>query len=179
MCFILIYEQHPYRHPKRAYKNTCQVVFKTSTQQPGLSWTVLKILKWHHLSKHRVTFSSYKHHNTAKGIIGIAPNRAIIFMSKLLWQNCYSVTADRGFDISEDLPESVELTTPPFTRGKNQLIVEEETRTRRIALFEYMLSLQLKELKTTEYYKEGFQLTWLLNWTKFGLLAILLTFYHL
>ena len=41
-----------------------------------------------------------------------------------------SVMADRGFDISEDLPEGVTQNTPAFLNGKDQLSVEEETETR-------------------------------------------------
>ena len=97
------------------------------------------------------TFSSYKHQNTAKDLIGIAPNGAVTFVSELypgrtsdqcitkhsgilqLLEEGDSVMADRGFDILKDLPEGVTLNIPAFMRGKDQLTVEEETETRRIA----------------------------------------------
>jgi hypothetical protein len=97
------------------------------------------------------TFSSYKHRNTAKGLIGIAPNGAVTFVSELypgrtsdqsitkhsgvlkLLEEGDSVMADRGFDILEDLPKGVTLNIPTFMRGRDQLSLEEETETRRIA----------------------------------------------
>lgn len=97
------------------------------------------------------TFSSYKHHNTAKGLVGIAPNGAVTFVSDLyagrfsdkkitknsgiynLLQNDDSVMADRGFELDDDLPEGVLLNIPPFLNGKSQLSLEEENEARRIA----------------------------------------------
>ena len=41
--------------------------------------------------------------------------------------------ADRGFDIDDDLPPGVSLNIPAFMNGKEQLNLNEETETRRIA----------------------------------------------
>ncbi|XP_057290827.1 uncharacterized protein LOC130613510 [Hydractinia symbiolongicarpus] len=97
------------------------------------------------------TFSSYKHHNTAKGLVGIAPNGAVTFVSDLyagrfsdkkitknsgiynLLQNGDSVMADRGFELDDDLPEGIPLNIPLFLNGKSQVSLEEENETRRIA----------------------------------------------
>lgn len=99
------------------------------------------------------TYSLYKGHNTAKGLIGIAPNGFVSFMSnpagtgqsvrqrdykaqrldKLL-EKGDSVMADRGFLIEDDLRElGVKLNRPPMLKGQRQLTVAEETRTRQIA----------------------------------------------
>ena len=77
------------------------------------------------------TFSNYKHHNTAKGLVGIAPSGAVTFVSDLYAGRCSdqkitnhcgiltllepgdSLMADRGFDIEEDLPDKVSL-SPNF-----------------------------------------------------------------
>ena len=68
------------------------------------------------------TFSNYKNHNTYKGLIGISPSGAVIFVSQLYPDSisvgcltCYSqriqlCMADWGFDIMEDLaPLGVKL----------------------------------------------------------------------
>ena len=98
------------------------------------------------------TFSSYKSHNTAKGLIGIAPNGAVTFVSELYGGHCTdkvivedcgilqllsegdSVMADRGFEIQDLLArKKVYLNIPPFMRCKDQLSPEEEDETREIA----------------------------------------------
>lgn len=86
------------------------------------------------------TYSSYKHHNTVKYLIGIAPQGVITFISKG-WGGRASdqhitensgfldlllpgdqVLADRGFNIQESAGlYCAEVKLPPFTRGKKQL----------------------------------------------------------
>ena len=71
------------------------------------------------------TFSSYKHRNTAKGLVGIAPRGAVTFVSDLFTGRCSDkkivqasgildmlekeddVMADRGFEIEDILPAGV------------------------------------------------------------------------
>ena len=81
------------------------------------------------------TWSSYKHHNTFKGLIGISPTGACIFVSSLytggisdkeitrcsgildLVEPGDSVMADKGFDISyELLTRGCKLNMPPFIK---------------------------------------------------------------
>ena len=86
------------------------------------------------------TFSSYKHHNTIKILIGITPQGSISFVSeawgartsdKFLTENCGfldkllpgdMVMADRGFTVSESVGlKQAKLIIPAFTKGKSQL----------------------------------------------------------
>ena len=97
------------------------------------------------------TWSDYKHHNTWKVLIGISPNGAITFVSKL-WSGRVSdkeitkksgvldllepgdnVMADRGFDLKEILPSGVTLNIPPFKGRRNQLTPRETEETAQIA----------------------------------------------
>ena len=98
-----------------------------------------------------ITFSNYKNHNTAKGLLGISPNGYPAFVSNLyagrtsdkkITNDCGilkllepgdDLMADRGFDIENDLPTGVTLNIPPFLNGKPQLSAEEEILTRKIA----------------------------------------------
>ena len=98
-----------------------------------------------------VTYSSYKHHNTPKALIGISPSGAVSFVSDLyagrsidkqITNDCGildlleagdSVMADKGFEIAGDLPQGVILKIPQFLGGKDHLSIEEETEIRRRA----------------------------------------------
>ena len=84
------------------------------------------------------TFSNYKHHNTVRGLVGIAPSGAITFVSDLFTGRCSDkqivkeskilellqpgddLMADRGFAIEESLPSNI----PPFLRDNPQLSTE-------------------------------------------------------
>lgn len=98
------------------------------------------------------TFSSYKHHNTVKVLIGITPQGTVSFVSKawggrasdkFVTENCGIiekllpgdlVLADRGFTIQESLIfKHAQLAIPAFTRGKDQLDPVDVEETRRIA----------------------------------------------
>ena len=98
------------------------------------------------------TFSSYKHHNTIKVLIGITPQGSVCYVSeawggrtsdKFLTENCGfldkvlpgdMVMADRGFTISESVGlQQARLVIPAFTKGKTQLDPVDVERTRGIA----------------------------------------------
>ena len=98
------------------------------------------------------TFSTYKHHNTVKFLIGISPQGAVSFISDA-WGGRASdkhiteasglldkllpgdlILADRGFDIDDSVAAFyAEVKIPDFTRGKKQLAPLEVERTRKIA----------------------------------------------
>ena len=85
----------------------------------------------HHLP-FRLTYSSYKHRNSFKGLVGAAPNGVITFISNLypgstsdkaIVKHCGIleqlqpgdlILADKGFIISDLLPSGVSVNVPPF-----------------------------------------------------------------
>lgn len=98
------------------------------------------------------TWSNYKHKNTAKVLIGIAPQGVVTYVSeawggrvsdKHLTENCGIlqnllpgdvVLADRGFDIADSVGMmQARLHIPAFTKGKTQLSALEVQETRKIA----------------------------------------------
>ena len=98
------------------------------------------------------TFSSYKHHNTIKIMVGITPQGTISFVSeawggrvsdKFITENCGfldklipgdMVMADRGFTITESVGlRNAKLVIPAFTKGKSQLDPVDVEQTRGIA----------------------------------------------
>lgn len=97
------------------------------------------------LDAHKQLHSNYKHHSTIKFLVGISPNGAITYVSKM-WGGRASdkvitkdsdellsaleegdrVMVDRGFTIAEDLPSGVKLLIPPFkNRNTGQLTAEQ------------------------------------------------------
>ena len=98
------------------------------------------------------TWSSYKHHNTIKVLIGITPQGTNSYVSQS-WGGRTSdkylteksgilnkllpgdlVLADRGFTIAESVMfQQAQLTIPAFTKGKDQLDPVDVEKTRGIA----------------------------------------------
>lgn len=97
-----------------------------------------KVFFIHKPSTQSRTYSSYKHHNTYKALIGIMPSGAIIFVSNLWGGNTsdrcitqhsgfldyvrpgHEIMADRGFLIQDLLLDrGAKLIIPPFTKKCN------------------------------------------------------------
>ena len=97
-------------------------------------------------------YTSYKSHNTAKDLVGVAPSEIVTFISCLyrghisdkkithgcglihLLESGDVVMVDRGFDIQHLLTSKcVTLNISPFLQGKEQLSLQEEVETRSIA----------------------------------------------
>ncbi|XP_072159647.1 uncharacterized protein [Bemisia tabaci] len=86
----------------------------------------------HNLTLKKKTYSNYKHSNTFKGLVGVAPNGVPTFSSQLfpgstsdkeIVRNCGLleklkpgdlVLADKGFLITDIVPPGVEVNIPPF-----------------------------------------------------------------
>ena len=127
---------------------------------------------------HRVTYSNYKHHNSAKGLVGITPAGAVSFVSDLytgktsdkqatadcgiisMVENGDSIIADKGFDIESSLPKGVLLNIPPpFLRGKDHLEIEEEQETRKISSVRIHVERAIARIKTFRIFSTVFPLT--------------------
>ena len=123
------------------------------------------------------TFSHYKHHNTAKGLLGIAPHGAVTFVSNLyggrqsdkkILLDCGLleklerrdlVLADRGFDCGDVLEErGLELVTPAFMSGRDQLPLADEVVTRRVASMRIHVERQIRRAKVYQLLRKVFPL---------------------
>ena len=118
------------------------------------------------LRSQSITYSSCKHHNTAKGLIGMAPSAAITFVSDLfagrvsdkkatkesgIYQSLQardSVMVDREFYLDSDVPVGVGLKIPAFMNGKDQLDIVDETETRRIASIRIHVERDIARVKS-------------------------------
>lgn len=111
------------------------------------------------------TWSNYKHHNTAKALIGCTPNGCVSFVSQLYMgsisdveltrvsgyvdtlssKHGISVMADRGFTIRDMLDKkNVSLNIPPFLDGRKQLSAED---IKKLLLYVSMWNVLLGGLK--------------------------------
>ncbi|KAJ8928543.1 hypothetical protein NQ314_018892 [Rhamnusium bicolor] len=116
------------------------------------------------LDKQKYTYSSYKHRNTLKGLVGVAPNGTITFLSNLyvgntsdknIVKHCGVLTsflagdlilADKGFLIQDLLPPGVLLNIPPFLM-KAQFSPEEARQTVTIARARIHVERAIRRIK--------------------------------
>ena len=126
------------------------------------------------------TWSSYKHHNTAKFLIGCTPNGCVSFISPLYvgsisdveltrvsgLLNCIedkpgiSIMADRGFTIKDMLDNiGVKLNIPPFMEGRKQLPASEVREGRKIASVRIHVERAIGRIKSFQILKHTIPIT--------------------
>lgn len=120
--------------------------------------------KPNHIGNQRCTFSPYKHHNTCKDLVGVAPNGFITYSSDLypgslsdkkIVQHCGvtkelvkgdMVLADKGFLIQDILPYGVTLNLPPFLTTK-QFTRKQISNTQLVARARVHVERAIKKIK--------------------------------
>ena len=126
------------------------------------------------------TWSSYKHHNTAKVLVACTPNGAVNFVSdlyvgaisdveltrvsgllpKLDGKQDISVMADRGFTIRDQLKAiNVDLNIPPFMEGRARLPREGVLQGRKIASLRIHIERVIGRIKNYSILKHTLPLT--------------------
>ena len=113
------------------------------------------------------TWSDYKHHNTGKFLIGVAPNSAITFCSNVFngrasdksitrasgfldkLESYDMIQADKGFNIHEECAARlVQLHIPPGKRGQAQMSVAANVKTSRIANLRILVEQVIRRVKS-------------------------------
>lgn len=115
-----------------------------------LDCTEVRIQKPSKLKAQRQTFSTYKHFNTFKALVGVTPDGYVAFVPDLwgghvsdteivqksglidLLQPGDGVMADKGFRLDTVFPPGIDIYIPPFKRGQ-QLSASDVVTTRKIA----------------------------------------------
>ena len=126
------------------------------------------------------TWSSYKHHNTAKFLIACTPNGVVSFISPVYVggisdveltrvsgflktledKHDISIMADRGFTIKDQLGElGVQLNIPPFLDGRTQLPPHDIKRGRSIASLRIHVERAISRIKNFAILKGKFPLS--------------------
>ena len=113
------------------------------------------------------TYSSYKHHNTAKFLVACSPNSCITFVSKVyggrasdkqitlrsgfldLHDPYDTILADKGFNISDECQKKLLiLQSPPGLRGQAQMSTSAVEKTQRIANLRILIEQVIRRIKT-------------------------------
>ena len=141
------------------------------------------------------TCSTYKNHNTGKGLIGVAPRGYLTFVSELyagntsdkqLTNDCGilkllepgdEVMADRGFEIENDLPPGVSLNIPPFLGEQAQFSKEDEIKTRRIAKHRIHVERAIQRIKSFRILKHDLQISIAADLNKIWVICSYLTLF--
>lgn len=114
------------------------------------------------------TWSDYKHHNTIKFLIAVAPQGCIVFLSDL-WGGRSSdrhivlnsgfinhlnpgdtILADRGFPsvkINIKIDSGADLVNPPANKGKSQMTKDDIVKTKQIANVRIHVERVIRRLK--------------------------------
>ncbi|XP_021346079.1 uncharacterized protein LOC110445671 [Mizuhopecten yessoensis] len=114
-----------------------------------------------------LTWSEYKHHNTYKVLIGVAPNGLVTFVSRV-WGGHASdrhivqkdgdlflpklepgdvILADKGFTVGDLLPAHIGLNMPPFVSSSCQMSVQEFFKTQQIAAPRIVVEMKMEQIK--------------------------------
>lgn len=162
ILFCQLMENIPSRNKNRCCMPAC---FSTFTNcRIVLDCTEVKCVKPISLEKQRLTYSSYKHQNTLKGLIGVAPNGVITFVSDLYPGSLSDkkivkdsgimtkmdvgdlILADKGFLIKDLLPTGVCLNIPPFLTT-SQFTPQQVIQTKTIARARIHVERAIRRLK--------------------------------
>ena len=125
----------------------------------------LKIPKNH--AAQQITWSSYKHHNTAKVLITVSPNGLIVFASEAyggsmsdkqltvdsgyldLVEPYSEIMVDKGFNIKEECATRfIDVHVPPGNRGQFQMLPKDIKKTNDIAKLHILVEQVSRRLKT-------------------------------
>ena len=151
LLYVELKDLFPFPAQELVRKNMPQEFTQYATTRIILDCTELFIQCPSAMLAQSETWSDYKHHNTWKLLVGVTPNGQVSFLSDL-WGGIVSdkqitresgvldllepgdnVMVDRGFDISNIVPDGVSVNMPPFLAGREQMTAAETEETMSIA----------------------------------------------
>ncbi|KAM7281221.1 uncharacterized protein ISCGN_006278, partial [Ixodes scapularis] len=154
----------PHLHEVQRYLPECFREFPDT--RLVLDCTEIRIQKPSALEAQRKTFSSYKHANTMKCLVGMTPDCNITFVSDLyggstsdraIVQKCGvlsmlesgdAVMVDKGFKVQDLLPVGVKLYIPPFRiAGEKQMRRSDVVCTRKVARARVHVERAIRRIK--------------------------------
>lgn len=142
------------------------------------------------------TYSTYKSHNTWKGLVGIAPNGALTFVSSLysgsmsdqeitkmsglleLLKPGDQIMADKGFILNELLENTgISIVTPDFLASDGQFTKEQVEHNQRIARLRVHVERHIKKVRECSIFKPNIPLSCVGSINQLWAIANLLTLF--
>ena len=166
LLYVELKELFPFPAQELVRKNMPQEFAQYATTRIILDCTELFIQRPSAMLAQSETWSDYKHHNTWKLLVGVTPNGQVSFLSDLwgghvcdkqitresgvldLLQPGDNVMVDRGFDISNVVPDGVTVNMPPFLAGREQMTAAETEETMSIASVRIHVERAIGRIKT-------------------------------
>ena len=166
LLYVELKDLFPFPAQELVRKNMPQEFAQYATTRIILDCTELFIQRPSAMLAQSETWSDYKHHNTWKLLVGVTPNGQVSFLSDL-WGGRVSdkqitresgvldllkpgdnVMVDRGFDISNIVPDGVSVNMPPFLAGREQMTAAETEETMSIASVRIHVERAIGRIKT-------------------------------
>ena len=166
LLYVELRDLFPFPTQELVRKNMPQEFARYATTRIILDCTELFIQHRSAMLAQSKTWSDYKHHNTWKLLVGVTPNGQVTFLSDLwggrvsdkqitresgvldLLEPGDNVMVDRGFDISNIVPDGVSVNMPPFLAGREQMTAAETEETMSIASVRIHVERAIGRIKT-------------------------------
>ena len=166
LLYVELRDIFPFPSQELVRKNMPKEFAEYSRTRISLDCTEIFIERPSAMLAQSETWSEYKHHNTWKVLVGVTPNGQVSYLSEL-WGGRVSdkqitresgvldlldpgdnVMVDRGFDISNIVPNGVSVNMPPFLAGRDQLTAAETEQTMSIASVRIHVERAIGRIKT-------------------------------
>ena len=166
LLYVELRDLFPFPTQELVRKNMPQEFARYAATRIILDCTELFIQHRSAMLAQSETWSDYKHHNTWKLLVGVTPNGQVTFLSDLwggrvsdkqitresgvldLLEPGDNVMVDRGFDISNIVPDGVSVNMPPFLAGREQMTAAETEETMSIASVRIHVERAIGRIKT-------------------------------
>ena len=166
LLYVELKDIFPFPAQELVRKNMPQEFAQYATTRIILDCTELFIQRPSAMLAQSETWSDYKHQNTWKLLVGVTPNGQVSFLSDLwggrvsdkqitresgvleLLEPGDNVVVDRGFDISNIVPDGVSVNMPPFLAGREQMTAAETEETMSIASVRIHVECAIGRIKT-------------------------------
>ena len=165
LLYVELRDIFPFPSQELVRKNMPKEFVEYSTTRIILDCTEIFIERPSAMLAQSETRSEYKHHNTWKVLVGVTPNGQVSYLSDLLGGRVSdkqitqesgvldlldagdNVMVDRGFHISNIVPNGVSVNMPPFLAGRDQMAAAKTEQTMSITSVRIHVERAIRRIK--------------------------------